>query len=452
MKITRRGLLSGIAAAGLFGACGAEARTSDRVIVVGAGMAGLTAAKRLREAGANVIVVEGRDRIGGRVFTSRALDVPVDLGASWIHGTTKNPITQLAKDLGVRTRATDYDSIHLFDRDGSAISDAVASEIGEGIDWLADRIEAAGENLENDISVAQAVEAAIAGESLEPLERRALEWVRSTVVLAAAEDLEKLSLRYFDDDRGMRGDDALFPGGYDAIPGAIARGTDVRLGEVVKRIEHSTKGVRVQTSKAVHEADRVLVTVPLGVLKGGAIEFSPALPDAKRAAIAALGMGVLDKVALRFDRAFWPADREFLGYVAEVGSLEPPVVMNASIFAGAPVLMAFVGGDAARRMEREQDRAIVDRVVALLSKVTGRPAPAPSKVAISRWGTDPFALGSYAHVPLGSTSEAYDRLADPVGDRLFFAGEATHRDQRGTVHGAYLSGLREAERIISIRR
>jgi monoamine oxidase len=421
-----------------------------KIVVVGAGVAGLSAARALVDAGAEVVVVEGRDRVGGRVWTDRSTGLPIDMGASWIHGVEGNPITALAEGAGIRTHATTYENVHLYDDGGARVSNDDLEDAWEAWEELGDAAEELAEDLDEDISVGDALQRALGGDALSPRERRIHDWfVRSLVTTAAGEDPARLSARFSDDDDEFDGGDRLFPGGYHQIVELIANGLDVRTGQPVARVEVTDRGVAVHTATGVHEGERAVITLPLGVLQKGSVQFSPALPADKLAAIRSLAMGTLDKVALRFPRVFWPTAPDFLGYAASAPDAFPEF-MNAHRFLGEPVLMAFCGGDAARSLEPRSDAEIVGRALAILRTIVGRAVPDPTHVTVSRWHGDPFSFGSYSYVPVGADSRAYDVLAAPVGDRLFFAGEATSRRYRGTVHGAYLSGLAAARRIAAL--
>lgn len=420
-------------------------RSAD-VLVIGAGVAGLAAARELVGLGASVIVLEGRDRAGGRVHTDRSLGIPFDLGASWIHGRSGNPITKLAKKAGAKTVASDYGEVYLYDASGKRVSDGDAESIGEELEGLLGEVEELAEDLSGDISVGQGIERALKGEKLSAFERRALDWALAAQEVTAAEDLDRLSLLHGDTDEGLSGGDHLFPNGYDAIVTLLGSGLDVRLGQRVTRIQHGKDGVRVTTKGGELEAEYAVVTLPLGVLKNGSVKFEPGLPSGKRKAIQRLGMGTLNKVAMVFEESFWPTDRDFLAYMSKTRG-EFPVFMNASKFSDVPALMAFTGGSFARSTEALSTKKVVARATSVLEKMFGAKVKPVKKHVVTRWAGDPMAGGSYSHVALGATAKDYDLLAEPVGDRLFFAGEATLRQYPGTVHGAYASGVREAERL-----
>ena len=176
--------------------------------------------------------------------------------------------------------------------------------------------------------------------------------------------------------------------------------------------------------------------------------FEPELPGWKQKAIDGLSMGDLNKAALRFDRPFWPDDCHFVGALGGAGG-GYPVYQNYYRYLGVPVLVGFSGGALIRSRERKDDRAIVSEVLASLRSMFGSSVPEPVSWAVSRWHSDPFAIGSYPFIPVGSHSSLYKEMARPVEDRLFWAGDATDEDHSGTVHGAYISGLRAAREILA---
>ncbi|MFT7624726.1 MAG: monoamine oxidase [Myxococcota bacterium] len=172
---------------------------------------------------------------------------------------------------------------------------------------------------------------------------------------------------------------------------------------------------------------------------------TPELSAKKQAAIGRLGVGVLDNVAMRFEPPFWPKQTEFFGYVSETPG-EFPVFMNMLPYIQQPSLVALHSADFARATEKQSDEVIIARLVAILSKLAGAVIPLPCAFAITHWASDPFALGSYAHFPVGATPKDLDELARAEG-RIRFAGEATMRSYPATVHGAYLSGVPEAKAL-----
>lgn len=413
------------------------------VIVIGAGAAGLAAAGELRARGFEVTVIEARDRIGGRVFTHRDFGVAIDLGANWIQGTQGNPIKKIATERRIATKVTDWDNVLAHDARGREIPEAKLAKFKSQYDALERHAARLAEAQGKVITVEQAIELAIDGEELDADEEQALMWmVAAYQELPWGVDAAELAAR--DDEGGFPGGDELFPDGYDQIIRALGEGISVELGEIVQRIEATADGVRVETNRGAREAARVIVTLPLGVLKAGAVTFSPPLPARKQGAIDRLAMGALNKIALVFPRAFWPVEPDWLAYMSDERG-EMPVFLNLLKTASAPVLVAFVTGRFSAEIADLPDAEVQERVMKVLRSMF-RDVPDPIHMIRKHWERDPFAFGSYAHIPVDADPADMDILAEPVG-RVHFAGEATHREHSGTVHGAMLSGLREAKLI-----
>ena len=182
--------------------------------------------------------------------------------------------------------------------------------------------------------------------------------------------IDDLSIAAIEEGRSLRGGDALIVSGYSGIVEWLLAGLEVRLGTPIERIAYDSAGVTVAGASAEEAAERVIVTVPLGVLKAGTIEFAPPLPAAKAAAISRLGMGVVDKVYLQFDEVFWDRDAEFIGYVAPDGG-SFVLWLNLFPYAAKPILVAFNAADYADRLERDSDEEIVDAALGTLRAIYG---------------------------------------------------------------------------------
>ncbi len=420
----------------------------QRVLIVGAGIAGLAAARTLLDRGQDVLVLEARDRIGGRIWTDTAWsEAPVDLGASWIHGTTGNPITNIAAQIKARTAITRYENALVYDAAGRPLT---ADQQRQQAQWQQRIFQALAEaqSRDPDRSVQETVEAALGWVKLSPEARQWVQFIlNGTLEQEYAGSTGELSTHWYDDADAFAGEDVLFLDGYRTIVDSLGEGIPLELGQVVREIALAADQVTVTTEQGSYGGDLAIVTVPLGVLKAGTITFAPALPAPMQRAIAALGMGVLNKCYLRFPSTFWPTEFDWLEYMSpqpgqwvEWLSLAQPT--------GQPILLGFNAADFGRQIEAWSDQAIVDSAMATLRHLFGSTIPDPVDYRLTRWVADPFAVGSYSFNALGSTQQMRDHLAQPIESRLVFAGEATHRQHFGTVHGAYLSGLRAAQAIL----
>jgi polyamine oxidase len=440
---------------------GGVAGPVERVVVVGAGISGLTVASALTRAGVECVVLEARDRIGGRLHTVDLAGSPVDLGGSWIHMPGGNPMSAFARQARVSCRSADpMPEMAGFDRaEGRRLSDAET----EAVLSLYDEVfpEAAGRlaaELGPDASAADGIEAFVAGAGLAPgPARRARQMLYGAIEAESADLAERQSLRWMWNELEYQGNyfGDVPDGGYRRLVKAMAAGVDVRLGVPVTEVAISADGVRVQAADgSSEEGSHVVVTVPLGVLKRGALRFSPGLPPDRLAAIERLGFGRFEKVALRFEEPFWRA----AGFPHLVIFPRDPGewivwVMGLDAFGAGPVLVFFVfHSDAGRIMGTGRDGAGQDGAVrwalGLLGEAIGAPCPEPVEVAVTSWGTDPCTAGAYTHIsPEASPADA-DLLGEPVGGRLLFAGEHTQSARLAYADGAMTSGIREAKRLL----
>lgn len=421
--------------------------TRTDVLVIGAGIAGLAAARSVADAKLNVVVLEARKRIGGRIWTDRSWPkAPLDLGASWIHGAKGNPIAKLAETAELQTKATDWDSLTVFDREGSELSTRRRDRVFERLEGVLRQV-ARMDGPDEPLSAA--IGRVLEEEELSDTERQELEYaITAEIEQEYAADVEQLSRASWDEGRDDRGAHLLFPDGYDRVFEPLARGLDIRLEHPVSTVSLAGDGVVVESGGRQFMAKRAIVTVPLGVLKSGAIRFAPGLTDGAKTAIDRIGFGLLDKVFLRFPSRFWPADVEVFGRIAKERR-ELVSIFDLHHLHGEPVLLLFNAGRTAAKLEDLSDSDITAKAMKSLRAVFGASAPEPEAAMITRWGKDPFALGSYSSLAPGAVSEDRAALSAPqLEGRLYFAGEATSSDHPGSVHGAYESGRRQAARAL----
>ncbi|MER7674200.1 NAD(P)/FAD-dependent oxidoreductase [Kitasatospora sp. NPDC096128] len=456
LGVTSLALLASLSACGDNGDNGGDGEGSGtpgpsgrkKVIVVGAGISGLAAARDLADRGHEVSVLEARDRIGGRIWTSQKwADAPLDLGASWIHGIDGNPITDLAKKAGAKTVVTDLESVTDYLATGPEIEGAQAQALERWRKAAANALSAFQKKDDDDASVRSVVQDAVGWSKLSDSDKALVSFALNDYEHEYSGSVDQMSALYFDDDAKIKGKDVLFPGGYGQITDYLAKGLSVQTGQVVQQIDWNSGGVTVTTDKGAFQADHVVVTLPLGVLQSGAVKFGPGLPKDKTTAIGKLGSGVLDKCYLRFPKVFW-ADTDWLEYVPDMAKYgQWAQWINVARPTGRPVLLGFNAGDVGRTIEGWSDAQIVDSAMSTLKTIYGGNIPQPTDYQITRWASDPYACGSYSFTKLGATSDMRNQLAAAVDGRVHFAGEATDRKDYATVHGAYRSGLRAAKEI-----
>ena len=453
LPLGRRTLLQWLAATPLSSCAVTSGKTGDGtsreadVLVLGAGVAGLRAAEVLRDAGKSVIVLEARDRAGGRVHTDRSWGVPVELGASWIHGVTGNPVSARLAAAGIRTVAADATTA-LYGPTGTRLP-------ADRMDALEAKAEALAEtgreaSPETDEPLRAALDRSLATAGLTASEKLEVELgINSRFEHEYAADVTELSALHFDEGRAEAGGDAFIPGGYDQLVQLMLRGADVRLGHDITRVDADGAGVSVTTRGGAFRGRAAVVTLPLGVLKAGRVAFGTPLSEGKRAAMARLGNGALSKNVLRFQARQWPAEATFINRVppqGERGLWAEAISLEG--LTGLPALMLFNAGGCAREVESLAEAGAVAQAHAALRGMFGTQLSSPAAVLRSQWTKDPFSLGSYSFLAVGASLADRDALAAREGV-LFFAGEATSREHAATVHGAYLSGERAARQCLA---
>lgn len=427
-------------------------------IIIGAGMAGLGAARELQKAGRHFLVLEARDRVGGRIWTDRSWGLPLDLGASWIHGVKQNPVTQLANDFKIKILPTNtenltltrYDSLSLYDWEGKKLNKSEILRLKRRLEDLEIFVKNAQDNLDRDVSYQSLIKKFINLQHFEERELRIFKYaVSAAVEYEYAEDASKLSLLEFGRDEPFPGHEVVFPEGYDQIPVSLAKDLPISLNQEVKKIFYHRQPVEVVTQLGTYKTRCVIVTLPLGVLKAEPKLFYPILPRPKEKAIRRLRMGLLNKVYLRFERPFWDIDSEVIGYIptAKLSWIE---FINYYKYIQQPILAAFNAGSRAREISTWPKEKVIESIMQVLKHIYGKEIPEPTASIITDWDNDPYARGSYSYIPLGVKGKECVILAEPISDCIFFAGEATDDKTLSTVHGAYLSGIKAAKLVNSV--
>ncbi|XP_007971784.2 lysine-specific histone demethylase 2 isoform X3 [Chlorocebus sabaeus] len=435
------------------------------VIIIGAGPAGLAAARQLHNFGIKVTVLEAKDRIGGRVWDDKSFKgVTVGRGAQIVNGCINNPVALMCEQLGISMhkfgercdliqeggRITDPTIDKRMDFHFNALLDVVS-------EWRKDKTQLQDVPLGEKIEEIYKAFIKESGIQFNELEGQVLQFHLSNLEYACGSNLHQVSARSWDHNEffaQFAGDHTLLTPGYSVIIEKLAEGLDIRLKSPVQSVDYSGDEVQVTTTDGTgYSAQKVLVTVPLALLQKGAIQFNPPLSEKKMKAINSLGAGIIEKIALQFPYRFWDSKvqgADFFGHV-------PPSASKRGLFAvfydmdpqkKHSVLMSVIAGEAVASVRTLDDKQVLQQCMATLRELfKEQEVPDPTKYFVTRWSTDPWIQMAYSFVKTGGSGEAYDIIAEDIQGTIFFAGEATNRHFPQTVTGAYLSGVREASKI-----
>ncbi len=404
------------------------------VVVVGGGAAGIAAARRLHDASIRCLVVEARPRLGGRAWTVRdERGFALDLGCGWLHSADRNPWSAVAQEQGVLIDKTPPPWM----RPPLAIGFPHAEQAAfrDAFEQFFARLERVAER-EADLPAAM---------FLDPNSRwNGLINAISTYISGA--EWDKVSAKDFDryHDSGVNW---RVIEGYGALISGYAANLPVMLDCPVRRIDHRGRRVSVETTNGTIETDQVIVTIPSTLIALEHILFTPALPKKTRAA-AGLPLGLADKLFMALDGA-----DEFEKEVRLIGHTDRAATATYHFRPfGRPQIEAYFGGSCAAELEAAGDGAFFEFAVSELTNLLGTAfARRVHPIGIHRWGADPFARGSYSYA-LPGFADCRQTLAEPVENRLFFAGEACSTNDFSTAHGGWNTGIAAADQVMAVRR
>ncbi len=433
--VTRRLLLCAGATLALPRVLRAQGLFDTDVVIIGAGSAGLGAAHACARDGKRFVVLEARDRIGGRVFTDVSLGAPFDAGAYYIHWAERNPWRKIAADLGVNVR----------DENTIPAGEWLNFENGARIERAGRRRQFAELSRRFDTDQSEVPDVSFTQRVADAPDL--LPGAQGMARMAVGDEAERISA--LDYARLWSGDDLIAPDGYGSLVQRFGAQVPVKLNTAVTHIRWDGQGVVVESAAGRLTARAAIVTVPVGVLSRGTIRFSPDLPAVTQEGLGGLAMGALTKIGLRFDgtRFGLPMNSNLWDEIPGAGGVNFecwPFDRN--------LIVAIFGGDFARSVLSQGEQAaagiMLDRLSALLGEEARR---AFLGASVNGWATDPFAMGCYSHALPGQAG-ARAKLALPVGDRIWFAGEATAAGDGDfgaamTAGGAFLAGEAAARAI-----
>ncbi|XP_019639173.1 PREDICTED: polyamine oxidase-like [Branchiostoma belcheri] len=430
-----------------------------KVIIVGAGIAGIAAAKTLHENGVDdFVILEGSDRIGGRMRQVEFGGVKVEIGANWVQGLGNNPIWELAQRYNFSGKISNYDDVIIRNKTGSDVTEQAEGaweRLGTAQESLKALRKKIRENKLPDVSMRVALK--LGGWKPKTPIEKAIEYFDYEFEYADPPEVTSLNntgrnSEDFTDEEYFLTDQRGFGHIVDRLSSEFLSPNDTRrqLNKVVQTVNWTDAGVTITTvDGSTYRGEYGLMTVSVGVLENEVIDFTPDLPSWKVEEIYQFRMGQYCKIFLKFPRKFWD-NSEFILYA---GSLWPQYAIWQNLEApgifpnGTNILLVTAVASEVQRIELQSDEATQQEVMAVLRNMYGNNIPEPESILVPRWLTNPLFFGAYSNWPIHVTARDFQKLAAPVG-RLYFGGEATHPRYNGYVQGGYLSGIDQANAIL----
>ncbi|XP_058091671.1 polyamine oxidase 1-like isoform X1 [Magnolia sinica] len=443
------------------------------VIVIGAGMSGISAAKTLSDAGIkNILILEATDRIGGRIHKTNFAGLSVEMGANWVEGVNGpqvNPIWPMVNKLKLKTFFSNYDNLssNTYQQTGGLHKESFAKATLD----MADKLSEFSTNVSTSLTASRLEDISILAS------QRLMTMVPSTPIEMAV-DYYKYDYEFAEPPRVTSlqnteplptftnfGDDLYFVAdsrGYESVVYDIAKQflatnsagkiTDPRLklNKVVTEIRYSRSGVIVKTEDgSIYRGGYVMVSASIGVLQTNLINFQPDLPRWKILAIYQFDMAIYTKIFLKFPYKFWPTGNgtEFFLYAHEKRGYYPIWQQLERAYPGSNALLVTVTDDESRRIEQQPDSETKAEIMEVLRSMFGKNIPDATDILVPRWWSNRFYKGTYSNWPIGVSRYEYEQIRAPVG-RVYFTGEHTSEYYNGYVHGAYLAGIDSANMMI----
>jgi monoamine oxidase len=420
-------------------------------IVIGAGISGLEAATVLQQNNMQVMILEARNRIGGRIETTTMSGVYTDLGATWFHDVDNNVLANLANQFSVPLINTPVAST-AFGVYNNGVPLNISSSIYSSYPLL--NLALLGRTYANCGSFADAINCFVTN-VLPPSPDNVYIAYAQNILLSSWFGTDTTNVSSIVGPSYLNlGHDAIPSIGYTNFLETIfdINSLNINLNSVVSVINYTNDRVIINTADGkAFSAKYVIITVPIGVLQSNSIQFTPSLPSAQQTAIQNLGYGAMNKIFLLFASPFWnqtPPVTFFLPYTANP-DINYYMIYNYYQFLNQPILMTFTIGEFAKEQELLTDTQIVNNVMTQIRLIYPS-APDPLQYQVTRWGQDPFSLGAYSYPSINTSYEDIVNLTLPVQNKLFFAGEAVNQMKDGTADAAYTSGLNAANAVLNL--
>lgn len=423
------------------------------IYIIGAGVAGLSCAQHLKSAGFNVVVLEARDRIGGRIHTQNIDGHCFDLGASWIHGIDNNPIWKIAESNRISTQVFNYDQVDYFHANGQPFTEQESLEFEKCLRDVQKVFQ--NKSKEQDISAFEQLENVLGTIRFQlhyfdrdVITQKIKQYYSRLANDPFATDLEQLAHNFMDFEGYFSGDEVIFPKGYEQIVKVLATDLEIHTNADIVEIDHDSHQVQIKTACGqLYIGSQVVVTVPLGILKQDKIKFEPPLPSGLVRSIQKLGFGSFNKIFIQFSKAL-----EFNGNALKHNTAffwderELYSILDFSRLYNKPTYLLLVGGTKSEWVDQATDQQVHEYIKKIL-KICMH-SNEIQNIIITRWGSDPFSLGSFSFPKVEHTKDDVEIFKKEHPAQVYFAGEHCHTDYAGTVHGAYLSGRDTANLII----
>lgn len=424
-----------------------ESNQSLPIIIIGAGISGISCAKHLQDSKSEIIVLEARDRIGGRIHSIDFETEIFDLGASWIHGIQNNPIWEIVQKEQIKTVIFNYDVSVFLHENGTYFSDSEKKDFLHYISKIEKILKHSQGNTALDSVLLGLDSLEIKNKLLKNKIKQFFERIANDPF---ATDLSCLASNYQEYEGYFSGDEVIFPNGYAEVIQKIAEGIDIRCNISIKKIIQQEEYIEIFDDKGnSYVASKIVVTVPLGVLKAQDIQFVPPLSDQYKNAIHMMGFGSFNKVffqlnePLDFTQLYSSNTNYFFwsgGYCFNI--------LDLSKIYKKPTYLILFGGKQSIFLDSSTDEDVWKFIKIHLQSYSCSLEHEPNKLLITRWGADIFSYGAFSFPALNHTSALTRILNNPIENRIFFSGEHCSLTYAGTVHGAYIHGKEVATRIL----